>query len=344
MTTELPRGRIIADIEGGSLSLDERQLLRHPQVGGVILFSRNFESVGQLAELTDEIHALRSPPLLIAVDHEGGRVQRFRDGFAAIPPMRVLGRLWDHDEEQALHAARSCGMVLAAELRACGVDLSFAPVLDLDHGPSGVIGDRAFHRGPEAVAALAAALVRGLRDAGMASCGKHFPGHGFVAADSHVDTPVDGRSLEEIERDDLIPFRRLVAAGLAAVMPAHVVYPAVDAAPAGFSSVWLDYLRRHLGFAGMIFSDDLSMEGARAFGGVVERGVAALDAGCDMLLLCNAPDDLRVLVEGFARAGTSAVSTPRIDALFLPPPAISLSDLSRHEWYRLALSQVHALA
>jgi beta-N-acetylhexosaminidase len=344
MMQRMARGRVLADLAGTRLAPEERDLLCHPQVGGVILFARNFESAGQLAELTAEIHALRSPRLLVAVDHEGGRVQRFREGFTLIPAMRTLGTLWNTDEEAALRTARSCGMVLAAELRVCGVDLSFAPVLDLDHGPSGVIGDRAFHRLPDVVAALAAALTRGMRDGGMAACGKHFPGHGFVAADSHLDTPVDTRPLAEIECDDILPFRRLVAAGLEAVMPAHVIYPAIDNVPAGFSRVWLEYLRANLGFDGLVFSDDLSMEGAKAHGGVVERGAAALDAGCDMLLLCNSPDDLLRLVDGLARRSTSTISGQRIDALFREAPAPSMESLSGVAAYQAARADVKHLA
>lgn len=344
MMQGMARGRVLADLAGTRLAPEDRDLLCHPQVGGVILFARNFESAGQLVELTAEIHALRSPRLLVAVDHEGGRVQRFREGFTAIPAMRTLGTLWNTDEEAALKAARSCGMVLAAELRACGVDLSFAPVLDLDHGPSGVIGDRAFHRLPDVVAALAAALTRGMRDGGMAACGKHFPGHGFVAADSHLDTPVDTRPLAEIERDDILPFRRLVAAGLEAVMPAHVMYPAIDNVPAGFSRVWLEYLRVNLGFDGLIFSDDLSMEGAKAHGGVVERGEAALEAGCDMLLLCNTPADLQCLVDGLDRRGTPSISGHRIDTLFRAAPAASMADLTGVTAYRSARNHVKSIA
>lgn len=340
----MPRGRVLADLAGARLAPEERELLLHPQVGGVILFSRNFESAAQLAGLVSVIHDLRFPPLLVAVDHEGGRVQRFRDGFTRIPPMRALGREWERDEELALTASRACGYVLASELRACGVDLSFAPVLDLDHGPSGVIGDRAFHRQPDAVAALAAALTRGMRDGGMAACAKHFPGHGYVAADSHVDTPVDPRPLAEIEREDIVPFRRLAAAGLEAIMPAHVVYPAVDSAPAGFSRIWLDYLRKRIGFAGLIFSDDLSMQGARAYGGVIERGMAAIEAGCDMLLLCNAPDDLRALVERMEKARCTPVDAGRIKALNRPAPAASLQSLAALGVYRSFLDAVKRIA
>lgn len=344
MMQGMARGRVLADLAGTRLAPEERDLLCHPQVGGVILFARNFESAGQLVELTAEIHVLRAPRLLVAVDHEGGRVQRFREGFTLIPAMRTLGTLWNTDEEAALRTARSCGMVLAAELRACGVDLSFAPVLDLDHGPSGVIGDRAFHRLPDVVAALAAALSRGMRDGGMAACGKHFPGHGFVAADSHLDTPIDTRLLAEIERDDILPFRRLVAAGLEAVMPAHVIYPAIDDAPAGFSRVWLEYLRVNLGFDGLIFSDDLSMEGAKAHGGVIERGIAALEAGCDMLLLCNTPADLQCLVDGLDRRGTPPISGHRVDALFRAAPAASMAELAGVAAYRSARNHVQGIA
>lgn len=343
MNLRIPLGRVIADVAGTSLTAAERELLTHPQVGGVILFSRNFESVSQLGALTAEIHELRAPQLLIAVDHEGGRVQRFREGFTRIPPMRTLGQLWDADEENALTVARSCGMVLAAELRACDIDLSFAPVLDLDHGPSGVIGDRAFHRDPEVVAALAAALMRGMRDAGMAACAKHFPGHGYVAADSHLDTPLDQRTMVDIEQDDLVPFRKLIAAGLGAVMPAHVVYSAVDPTPAGFSGIWLGYLRSRLGFDGIIFSDDLSMDGAKAFGGVVERGSAAIAAGCDMVLLCNEGKALRELVDGFARADVSPVMPERAAALFKPALATSRAELAAHAGYLQALALVRSM-
>jgi beta-N-acetylhexosaminidase len=284
-------GPVMLDIADLQLSAAEGELLRHPLVGGVILFSRNYRSPQQLGELTAAIRALRKPELLVAVDHEGGRVQRFLEGFSRIPAMRRLGEAWDRDHAQACAAACDVAYVLASELLACGVDFSFAPVLDVDFGASGVIGDRAFHSEPEAIAQLSASLIAGLREAGMASVGKHFPGHGYVRADSHLALPVDKRGYAEIEAADLLPYRRLIKHGLSAVMPAHVIYPKVDAQPAGFSSKWLrQILRGQMDFDGMIFSDDLSMEAANVVGDVLERGQAALAAGCDMVLLCNAPE------------------------------------------------------
>ncbi len=285
---QLPHGPVMLDVAGTELTDDDRQRLAHPLVGGVILFTRNYTSPEQLTRLTDEIHAVRQPPLLIAVDHEGGRVQRFREAFTALPAMRELGAAWDGDALNARKLAEAVGYVLAAELRARGVDLSFTPVLDVDHGNCSVIGDRAFHSNSRAIGDLALGLMRGLAHGGMSAVGKHFPGHGHVTADSHHETPVDGRPLSALEASDLQPFRRLIENGLGGIMPAHVVYPAVDAKPAGFSEIWLkQILRRQLGFNGMIFSDDLSMEGARAAGDVVERALAAFRAGCDMVLVCN---------------------------------------------------------
>jgi beta-N-acetylhexosaminidase len=295
---------LVLDIAGTQLTDVDRQRLQHPLTGGLILFGRNWSSRQQLTDLCADIKALRSD-VLICVDHEGGRVQRFRqDGFTHIPPMRALGELWMQDTQQvkgdfhtgsgalaAMDAATACGYVLASELRACGVDFSFTPVLDLDHGESGVIGDRSFHRDPRVVTALAKSVMHGLLLAGMANCGKHFPGHGFVKADSHVDVPVDKRSLSAILNDCALPYQWLTTT-LSSVMPAHVIYPKVDALPAGFSKKWLqDILRSQLHFNGLIFSDDLSMAGARQMQGrevsFAEAGVAALNAGCDMVLLCN---------------------------------------------------------
>jgi beta-N-acetylhexosaminidase len=282
--TPLPRGPVMLDIAGTELTAEDRERLLHPSVGGIILFARNYATPRQLGLLTGAILALRDPPLLIAVDHEGGRVQRFRDGFTELPPMRTLGQRWDHDAPGAADEAERCGLVIAVH----GVDFSFTPVLDLDHGQSSVIGDRAFHRNPAAVAELAGALCRGLRAVGMAAVGKHFPGHGFVTADSHNETPVDNRALALLENDDLLPFRALIGDGLEGIMPGHVVYPAIDPRPAGFSDLWLrTILRERMGFDGMIFSDDLSMAGAGFAGDVVARADAALTAGCDMVLVCN---------------------------------------------------------
>jgi len=292
-------GSVMLDVAGTVLTAEDEARLRHPLVGGVILFSRNYQSMCQLTELTASIRALRSPSLLISVDHEGGRVQRFREGFTRIPPMRELGKIWDAHPKRAKHLAQQAGYVLSSELRACGVDFSFTPVLDVDFGSSGVIGDRAFHSEPQAIAELAHSLLLGLKQGGMHSVGKHFPGHGFVRADSHLEIPLDERSYIDIELCDLIPFRQMVNYGLTGVMPAHVIYSKVDKHPAGFSEIWLKkILRGELGFEGCIFSDDLSMEGATVAGGIVQRASAALNAGCDMVLLCNKPESADELLAG----------------------------------------------
>ncbi len=292
-------GPVMLDLAGLEIGPEEREMLVHPLVGGVILFSRNYESPEQLQRLVAEIHALRDPRLLVSVDHEGGRVQRFRHGFTALPPARLYGRIYDRDRKRGRRLAELGGWLMASELRAVGVDFSFAPVLDLDRGVSEVIGDRAFHAQPDKVGDLAQAYVSGMRRAGMPATGKHFPGHGAVAPDSHVDLPVDGRAFADIEAEDLRPFERLIRAGMAAVMPAHVVYAAVDARPACFSARWLkEVLRGRLGFQGVIFSDDLSMQGARVMGDIVARGEAALAAGCDMVLVCNHPQDAARLLDG----------------------------------------------
>jgi beta-N-acetylhexosaminidase len=290
-------GPVMLDLEGTALTQEEREILQHPAVGGVILFSRNFQGPEQIATLTADIHRLRDPHLLIAVDQEGGRVQRFRDGFTPLPPAARFGTLAGEHPIQARRAAEAVGWLMAAELRAVGVDFSFAPVLDLDRGVSRVIGDRAFDARVNSVSELADAWVRGVHAAGMAAVGKHFPGHGGVEADSHTELPVDTRSLTEIEREDLVPFARLIRHGLEAIMPAHVSYPRVDPQPAGFSLFWLRrVLRERLEFQGVIFSDDLNMAAAAAGGGFPARARAAMEAGCDLLLVCNnRPAALEVL-------------------------------------------------
>ncbi|MFN2643602.1 MAG: beta-N-acetylhexosaminidase [Burkholderiales bacterium] len=294
----LPPGPVVVDIVGPALADEDRERIRHPAAGAVILFSRNYENREQLAALTADIERLREPALPICVDHEGGRVQRFREGFSAIPPMRTLGKLWDRDRDAAKEAASSIGYIIASELGAHGVDFSFAPVLDLDYGGSSVIGDRALHFDPSAVGALGACLVRGLAQGGVAAVAKHFPGHGYAEADSHVAVPRDERSFREIVKKDITPYKAVIDAGLAAVMPAHVIYPQVDANPAGYSRYWLQQvLREQLAFQGIVFSDDLSMEGAAVAGGPPERARAALAAGCDMVLLCNNPAGLDELLE-----------------------------------------------
>ena len=298
MRIALPLGPVMLDVAGKSLADDDRARLLHPAVGAVILFARNYESPEQIAQLTAAIRVLRTPELLICVDHEGGRVQRFRTGYTRIPPMADLGRGWDRDPAAARRRAEAAGFLIAAELAASGVDFSFTPVLDLDFGRSGVIGDRAFHTDPVAVGELAGALIAGLARGGVSSVGKHFPGHGYAHEDSHVAIPVDPRSLDEIRARDLIPYQRL-AAVLGGVMPAHVAYPNVDPHPAGFSSFWLqDILRGELRFDGAVFSDDLSMEGASVAGSIVARAQTALRAGCDMAVVCNQPAAADELLAG----------------------------------------------
>ena len=336
--TQLPLGPLMIDIAGTQLTELDRQRLCHPLVGGVILFSRNYADPAQLELLNAEIHALRQPALLIAVDHEGGRVQRFREGFTRLPAMALLGKLWDQEPQAGIAAAHDVGFVLAAELRARGVDYSFTPVLDLDYGPSRVIGDRAFHRSPQAVVALAGALHQGLAEGGMGSCGKHFPGHGFVIPDSHVELPVDQRSLEAIQ-EDLIPYRQL---SLDAVMAAHVIYECFDCNTAVFSNRWIDYLRNNIKFDGVVFTDDLSMAGAGVVGGMLQRVETAYQAGCDMLLVCNSPDSVAdVLANWHPEIDPQRVK--RVAALLPKSTALNWDVLQSNERYQLALKQIEKL-
>ena len=346
-----PHAPLIIDIAGTVLSKVDRQRLQHPLVGGLILFARNWQSREQLTDLCASIKRLRAD-LLICVDHEGGRVQRFKtDGFTHLPPMRVLGDLWMKDAMLATNAATACGYVLGAELRACGVDLSFTPVLDLDYGESSVIGDRAFHRDARVTALLAKSLMHGLLQSGMANCGKHFPGHGFVKADSHTDIPVDNRSLKKIMADDAAPYTWLNSS-LASVMPAHVIYPKVDTRPAGFSKPWLeDILRQQCRFSGAVFSDDLSMAAARMIDGKLvsysEAAITALSAGCDLVLLCNQSLDsglaIDSLIDGMVEAQITGrwqpAETSELRRLSLLPTSTPLewNDLMVHAPYIKAL-------
>lgn len=343
MAVKLKPGPIMLDVVSTLLTDDDIRRIQHPLVGGVILFSRNYHNRHQLVELTAAIHAAR-PGILIAVDHEGGRVQRFKtDGFTKLPSMRKLGELWDRDVLAATKAATDVGFVLAAELRACGIDLSFTPVLDLDYGESGVIGDRAFHRDARVVSMLAKSLNHGLALTGMANCGKHFPGHGFVKADSHIDIPVDMRGLQEILAEDAAPYNWL-GLSLSGVMPAHVIYPKVDKKPAGFSKKWLSILRHDMGFKGVIFSDDLSMEGASVAGNVVDGARAALEAGCDMVLICNSPDKADQLLAGLKVGSNSMrLSAQRVISLLPQIPALEWDALQKDVRYQAAKQVAQSL-
>ena len=291
-------GPVMLDIEGLALSPADRDILREPAVGGVILFTRNFESVEQVTDLVAEIRALRSPPLLIAVDHEGGRVQRFREEFTRIPPMRQIGREYDRDRDSGLAIARQAGWLVASELRATGIDLCFAPCVDLDWGISEIIGNRSFHRKPDAVSELAEAFARGLKSAGMAAVAKHFPGHGAVVADSHLKLPVDRREYGLI-LDDMRPYERMMNTGVVAgVMLSHIVYREIDGMPAGFSEYWVQReLRSRLGFGGAVFCDDLSMKATVSYGSMAERAKLSLGAGCDTILVCNDRDAAHQVVD-----------------------------------------------
>ena len=289
----MSNGPLMIDLVGTELSEQEREWLTHPAVGGVILFTRNFHNMAQLKELIRQLHAIKKPKLLVAVDQEGGRVQRFRDGFTEFPPMRVLGEIYDKDPHKALELTEILACQLATELRDIGVDFTFAPILDLDTGKSTVIGDRAFHSDIDAVTALASKFMMGLRKGGMESVGKHFPGHGTVVADSHFECPIDYRYESDLQLADMIPFQRLVEHGLAGIMSAHVIYEHVDTKPSSFSKYWLTHvLRNQIGFEGVIFSDDLAMKGAYVVGDIRQRINAALEAGSDMVLLCNSPEEI----------------------------------------------------
>lgn len=329
-------GPVMLDIEGLELVAADRRLLREPAVGGVILFARNYASPEQLADLVAAIRALRSPPLLVAVDHEGGRVQRFRDGFSPIPPMRTLGRVYDADRDEALALAHDVGWLIGVELRASGVDLALTPCVDLDWGVNDAIGDRALHRSPPVVSALAAAISRGLRDAGMAAVAKHFPGHGAVVADSHHSLPVDRREFGEL-LDDLQPFDYLVRnRALGAVLMSHIVYPDVDDLPAGFSAYWIqEQLRSQLGFDGAVLSDDLSMKATAKFGSMPQRAKRALSAGCDMVLICNDRSAASAAVDALADY-SNPPSLVRLARLHGTGESLRENVLSSDEWVAAA--------
>ncbi len=334
----LPLGPLMIDIAGTELTDVDRERLCHPLVGGIILFSRNYSNPAQLTALTAAMHALRSPPVLIAVDHEGGRVQRFRDGFTRLPSMAALGKLWDSKPDAACEAARQVGYVLASELRARGVDYSFTPVLDLDYGPSRVIGDRAFHRQPAAVIALAKALGEGLHQAGMGSCGKHYPGHGYVIPDSHVELPVDDRPFADMQ-EDMEPYRQLPLDG---VMAAHVIYNCIDCNTAVFSNKWISYLRNDIKFNGVVFTDDLSMAGAGVVGGMRNRVETAYNAGCDMLLVCNAPDVVSEVLDQWVPE-VDLLRGKRVEALIPKQPPMTWEALQTDAAYRAARKTIAEL-
>jgi len=336
-------GPLMIDVAGLALDAEDRELLRHPAVGGLILFARNYADPAQVAALVREVHALREPRLLVAVDHEGGRVQRFRDGFTHLPPMRACGRDFEHAPRPALARAEQVGWLIGAELRAVGIDLAFAPVLDLDFGVSGVIGDRAFHRQPDAVSRLAVAVVHGMKRAGMAATGKHFPGHGGIAADSHLELPVDPRPYADLAAADLVPFQRLVDAGLPSVMMAHVVYPAVDPLPASFSPRWIrTELRGAFDFRGAVFCDDLCMAGAKAIGDPLARAEAALAAGCDMLPVCNDRAAAVAVIAGL-RVEPDATRQLRLTRLHGRAAPGDLAALRDSPEWRAAIAELAAL-
>jgi beta-N-acetylhexosaminidase len=325
-------------VEGLELSSADRERLRHPATGGVILFTRNYRDPEQLRALVREIRALRSPQLLIAVDHEGGRVQRFRPGFTDLPPMHRIGEVFAYDPARGQELARDAGWLLGQELQAVGLDFSFTPVLDRDIGVSEVIGDRAFHERPDVIALLAGCLLDGLDESGMTGVGKHFPGHGAVAADSHKEIPVDSRPLAEIEVEDIAAFLPVLPR-LGGIMPAHVIYPEVDSNPAGFSGIWLhDLLRVRWGYEGAIFSDDLGMAGASIAGSPADRAHAAIYAGCDMVLICNDFGAMEEILQTLGERCLPGDSAHRIEHMRARPTSL---DAARLEGARARLLALH---
>ena len=325
---------VFCDVEGTQLNNEDRRRLSHPLCAGVILFSRNYENKKQLKTLTDSIKKIKSPALLISVDQEGGRVQRFRDEFLKLPPASWFGEIYQQSAEQGIAAAEAGGWLMAAECLSVGIDFSYAPVLDLAYGQSEVIGDRAFYNSVDGVITLASAWIRGMRQAGMAAVGKHFPGHGFVRADSHLELPEDSRSMDALSVADLEVFAKIIDSGLDAIMPAHVLYSTIDQQPAGFSSFWLQQiLRNKLGFKGLIFSDDLSMAGAVSAGSPAQRATAAIQAGCDILLVCNNPKAADEVLESLSKTSVSQQTLARL-ALMKATQAVSTTQLlSSAEWH-----------
>ena len=334
-------GPLMIDLKGTGMDAEERSWLQAPAVGGVILFTRNFRDLDQLGELVAEIHAARNPPLLVAVDHEGGRVQRFRGPFTELPPMRALGRLHDRNPGEALAASRAFGWLMAAELRALGIDLSFAPVVDLDLGMAEVIGDRALHFDAAVVGALSAEFSSGANAAGMAMTAKHFPTHAGARADSHTALAVDDRDLDQLT-DDLNPYRHLIAAGLESVMVGHVIFPAVDPLPASLSPFWMrEQLRERLGFDGAVLSDDMSMAGAEVGGNCGQRIIQSLEAGCDMVLLCNAPGEVPGAIDALVNH-RNASSSPRL-ARLRGGVRTGWKELRQSDMWRVARKQLESL-
>jgi len=343
MKSPMPVGPLMIDIDGVELSAVDRDILQHPLVGGVILFSRNYELIEQVSVLCDEIHRLRKEPLLIAVDHEGGRVQRFKDSFTRIPCMQTLGDVYADNKQRGVDHAQSVAWLMAMELRKVGVDFSFAPVLDLDYGCSEIIGDRAFSADKLVVAEVAEAFQQGLTEAGMASVGKHFPGHGAVAPDSHIAIPIDDRSLEEIMHNDVQPFKQLIKSGMKGIMPAHVIYQQMDEMPAGFSNFWLQtVLREQLGFDGAIFSDDLSMHGASVVGDFEQRARQALKAGGDMALVCNNRPAAEKIIDSLNGLEVSAKSVERLNNMRPTQAAIAgdIEESTRWQYCRRVIEEL----